>query len=112
MSDFFESEIVKEAMEEITELQYQVYNDTLRFQAMSKEQKKEHIERFTELLDKQHIFYNRMALSEDPDAILMKEQIKQMALYFGLGENHDVNEMFHQMKEAIQSLAEKVDTQF
>ena len=110
MSDFFESEIVQSAMSEITDLQYKVYNNTLRYQSMSKEEKLEHIDMFTELIDKQHIFYNRMALSEDPDAVLMKEQIKQMALYFGLGENHDVNEMFHQMKQAIQSLAEKVDT--
>ena len=110
MSDFFDSEIVQSAMSEITDLQYKVYNNTLRFQSMTKEEKLDHIEMFTELIDKQHIFYNRMALSEDPDAILMKEQIKQMALYFGLGENHDVNEMFHQMKQAIQSLAEKVDT--
>lgn len=110
MSDFFDSEIVQSAMSEITDLQYKVYNNTLRFQSMTKEEKLDHIEMFTELIDKQHIFYNRMALSEDPDAVLMKEQIKQMALYFGLGENHDVNEMFHQMKQAIQSLAEKVDT--
>ena len=110
MSDFFESKIVQSAMSEITDLQYKVYNNTLRYQSMSKEEKLEHIDMFTELIDKQHIFYNRMALSEDPDAVLMKEQIKQMALYFGLGENHDVNEMFHQMKQAIQSLAEKVDT--
>ena len=110
MSDFFDSEIVQSAMSEITDLQYKVYNNTLRFQSMTKEEKLEHIDMFTELIDKQHIFYNRMALSEDPDAVLMKEQIKQMALYFGLGENHDVNEMFHQMKQAIQSLAEKVDT--
>lgn len=110
MSDFFDSEIVQSAMSEITDLQYKVYNNTLRFQSMTKEEKLDHIEMFTELIDKQHIFYNRMALSEDPDAVLMKEQIKQMALYFGLGENHDVNEMFQQMKQAIQSLAEKVDT--
>lgn len=110
MSDFFESEIVQKAMKEITELQYKVYNNTLRFQSMSKQEKLDHIDEFSDLIDKQHIFYNRMALSEDPDAVLMKEQIKQMALYFGLGENHDVNEMFHQMKQAIQSLAEKVDT--
>lgn len=110
MSDFFGSEIVQETMKEITELQYKVYNNTLRFQSMSKEEKMEHIDMFNELLDKQHIFYTRMALSDDPEAVLMKEQIQEMAYYFGLGENHDVNQMFDQMKEAINSLAERVDS--
>lgn len=110
MSDFFGSEIVQETMKEITELQHKVYNNTLKFHYMSKEEKLEHIDMFTNLIDKQHIFYNRMALSDDPEAVLMKEQIQQMAYYFGLGENHDVNLMFEQMKQAIKSLSEEVDT--
>lgn len=110
MSDFFSSEIVQETMKEITELQHKVYNNTLRFHYMTREEKLEHIEMFTDLIDKQHIFYNRMALSDDPEAVLMKEQIQQMAYYFGLGENHDVNLMFEQMKKAIQTISDGVDT--
>ena len=42
---------------------------------MSKEDKVEHIEMMEDLLKRQRIFYTRLTLSDDPDAVKMKENI-------------------------------------
>ena len=44
MSDFFESEIVREEMEDIHELQQEIYGQLMNINDLPHEKKKEHIE--------------------------------------------------------------------
>ena len=50
MSEFFESEVVQEELQDITDLQKELYGSMLDFGSLSEEDKKEHIELLIELL--------------------------------------------------------------
>ena len=66
MSEFFDSDIVKEGLEDIHALQAEIYGNAFKFGTMSREDKLEHIEKLTELLEKQRLMYTRISLSKDP----------------------------------------------
>ena len=54
MSDFFDSDIVREELEEINDLQLSIYKNAMKFGTFSREDKVDHIEKLTELLEKQN----------------------------------------------------------
>ena len=76
MSDFFENDNVKEEMKNIYDLQKDLYSVILKFPYMSPDAKWEHIETLKELLEKQQIMWTRISLSDDPEAITMKNKLK------------------------------------
>ena len=53
MSEFFQSEIIQEELDEINQLQEKIYGSLLSFSVMSQEQKLENIEILETLLEKQ-----------------------------------------------------------
>ena len=53
MSKFFESDIVREELESINELQKEVYGTAMNFPTMTREQKLEHVDKLQSLVDKQ-----------------------------------------------------------
>ena len=53
MSDFFDSDIVREELQEINDLQLSIYKNAMKFGTFSRDDKVEHIERLTELLERQ-----------------------------------------------------------
>ena len=57
MSDFFDSEIIQDELKEITKLQQSVYVSMLEFGTMSQEDRIEHVEMLSILLEKQKIMY-------------------------------------------------------
>jgi len=98
---FFDSEIVRAEMTEIAELQEDVYENFMRFPYMNNADKAHHIDQLSKLIDKQKIVYARLSLSDDPDAIEMKENILRSAKSMGLPANVDVAKMFDQMADVI-----------
>ena len=52
MSDFFDSDIVREELQEINQLQMSIYRQAMKFGTFSREDKVEHIEKLTELLER------------------------------------------------------------
>lgn len=103
MSGFFQSEIVREAIKEMEELQQQIIKDTFKAPVMSKEQKKEHVELMRTFLEKQKNLYFRLSLSDDPEALEMKERIQEAAEFLGFKGNN-VNELFSEMENTLQRL--------
>ena len=55
MSEFFDSDIVREELQEINELQLSIYKNAMKFGTFSREDKVDHIERLTELLERQRV---------------------------------------------------------
>ncbi len=103
MSGFFQSEIVREAIKEMEELQQQIIQDTFRAPVMSREEKKEHVELMRTFLEKQKNLYFRLSLSDDPEALEMKERIQDAAKFLGFDGNN-INELFSEMENTLTRL--------
>jgi hypothetical protein len=106
---FFDSEVVRSEMTEIAELQEEVYRSVFGFPSMMKEDKIKHVELLQKLLDKQRILYTRLSLSDDPEAKKMKSRIMQSAQMMGLPQNVDMNVIFNNMTQVIESMRKQID---
>ena len=106
---FFNSEVVRAEMAEISELQEEIYNNVFKFPTMSKEDQRYHIDILERLLDKQKVMYTRLSLSDDPEAKTMKDSIIQSAKSMGLPSNVDVNAMFDQMSKMVEMMKGQLD---
>ena len=107
---FFDSDIVRAEMTEVQELQEEVYSNVMKFYYMNDADKKHHIGLLEKLIEKQKIMYTRLSLSDDPNAIEMKEQILSSAVMMGLPKNVDVNLMFNQMSDMMKVMRQQLDT--
>ena len=111
MSGFFESEIVREAIKEMENLQQQIIEQMMYAPFMNTEEKKEQVELMRTFLEKQKNLYFRLSLSDDPEALQMKQRIQDAAQLLGF-EGNDVNELFEEMENTLSRLdriAEKED---
>ena len=109
MSKFFDSEIIQEELKEINKLQEQIYGSILTFGGMTREDKLEHIEKLTELLEKQRVMYTRLSLSDDPQAIEMKENLRKSVALMGFPPETDIQVLFASMNKTIESLKKFLD---
>ena len=106
---FFQSDVVRAEMAEISELQEEVYNNVFKFPTLSKEDQQYHVEILERLLEKQRVMYTRLSLSEDPEAKEMKKRIVESASMFGLPQNVDMNTLFNQMGQAVGMMKQHID---
>ena len=110
MSDFFDSEIIQDELKEINKLQEDIYGSILTFGMMSNEDKLEHIEKLSELLDKQRIMYTRLSLSDDPAAVEMKENLRKSVALMGFPPETDMQVLFTSMTKTIESLKKFINS--
>jgi len=110
MSDFFDSDIVREELQEINELQMSIYKNAMKFGTFSREDKVEHIERLTELLERQKVMYTRISLSDDPEAIELKNHLQKSVELMGFPEGTDMSLLFSGMSNTIDNMKSQLDT--
>ena len=103
MGKFFESETVRLEMEDIYELQKELYQVIAKFPRMSDEAKWIHIETVKELLEKQQVMWTRVTLSDDPEAVRMKESIRNGSKQMGFGDA-DLNMIFANMRNTLNAM--------
>lgn len=109
MSNFFNSELVQKELKEINELSETLYESLFSFITMPREEKIEHIDKMTELLEKQQIMYMRISLSDDPEAIEIRENLKKSVVIMGFAQDTDMSILFGNMKQTIESLKNYID---
>ena len=109
MSGFFDSDMVKKSLKELDNLQEKIINQLYYLPFADKEKKKEHLETVKEFLEKQKLFIFRMTLSDDPEAVEMKEKIIESAQLFGFHQGDNLNKFFDDMKKTIDKLEETLD---
>ena len=106
---FFQSPVVRAEMAEISELQQEVYSNIFKFPSMKKEDHLYHVEILTRLIEKQQILYARLSLSDDPDALKMKENIIESASMMGIPNSVDMSKVFDQMSTMVETLKIQID---
>ena len=107
---FFDSDIIQEELKEINRLQESIYSSVLSFGMMSKEDKIEHVDMLSDLLEKQRVMYTRLSLSDDPKAIEMKENLVKSVAMVGFPKETDINVLFNSMNATIESLRDYIDS--
>ena len=110
MSDFFDSDIVREELQEINQLQMSIYRNAMKFGTFSREDKVEHIERLTELLERQKVMYTRISLSDDKEAIDLKNHLQKSVELMGFPEGTDMLLLFSGMSNTIENMKSQLDT--
>jgi hypothetical protein len=96
-------------MAEISEMQEEVYRNVFTFPTMTKEDKLKHVELLERLLDKQKVLFTRLSLSDDPEAIEMKERVLQSASMMGLPPNVDMNVILNNMSQMLEVMKKQID---
>jgi len=76
---------------------------------MSRDEKLKHIDKLQELLDTQRVLYTRLSLSDDPEAVKMKEQILMSAEMMGLPKGSDMNILFNNMNKMVELMKDQLD---
>jgi hypothetical protein len=76
---------------------------------MDRKEKIEHVNLLQSLLDKQKVLYTRLSLSSDPDAIDMKNRIIDSTSMMGLPDNIDMNIIFSNMSNLVESMKSQIE---
>tara|TARA_Y100000361_G_C10944624_1_gene230574 strand:- start:173 stop:514 length:342 start_codon:yes stop_codon:yes gene_type:complete len=106
---FFDSEVVRAEMVEISELQEEVYSNVFKYPRMSREDQIYHVSLLERLLDKQRVLYTRLSLSDDPEAKRMKIQVEEGARKMGLPSEVDMNSLFAEMTNMVNMMKQHID---
>ena len=106
---FFDSEVVRAEMVEISELQEEIYTNVFKFPTMSKEDQRYHIEVLERLLEKQKVMYTRLSLSDDPEAKQMRHDMLSSAREMGLPPSVDMNVVFNNMSKMLDVMKSQID---
>ena len=107
---FFDSDVVRAEMTEISELQDDVYRNVFKFSSMNTEEQLFHVAMLERLLDKQKVLYARLSLSDDPEAKQMKDKIIESATMMGLPEGSNLNAVFNNMSKMLDIMKKQIDT--
>jgi hypothetical protein len=111
MSDFFDSDIIREEAREMERLQMKAMELTLAgsLTGGSKVEQLNYISIVRELVEKQQIFYARLRLSDDPNAVEMCKNIEEGAkMLYGWWETADVRELMQSMLDKLTEFEREV----
>tara|TARA_Y100000022_G_scaffold122362_1_gene105916 strand:+ start:237 stop:581 length:345 start_codon:yes stop_codon:yes gene_type:complete len=110
MSDFFQSELVRGDIQEMTTLQEFCFRCAMNLSLLDKEEKIEYFEALERLIEKQKIFHARICLSDDPEAQSVAESIKKAVVLLGGDENLNPNDMFDELLGKVRQFKDVLKT--
>jgi hypothetical protein len=114
MSDFFDSDIVREEAKEMERLQMEAMELTLAgpLSGGTKEEQLYYIKTVRSLVEKQQVFYMRLKLSDDPRAVEMSEQIEQGAkMLYGWWEQENVLDLMREMLAKLDQFEQEIEAE-
>ena len=110
MSDFFKSDQVQSTIAELTALQQQLVTEMPYLNRMKPEQKKDHLVTLKTFLEKQKLFFFRISLSDDKEALEMKERLIEATKIFGVdNETDNMDAFFEKLNETIDEIEASID---
>lgn len=110
MSEFFQSELVRGDIQEMTTLQEFCFRCAMNLSLLNKEEKLEYFEALERLIEKQKIFHARICLSDDPEAQSVAESIKKAVVLLGGDENLNPNDMFDELLGKVRQFKDVLKT--
>ena len=112
-SEFFDSEMVQESLEDIKELQDLISSSIIdtAFAPITgyEEDESEQLDLIEELLEKQKLMYFRCKISDDEDALLVAENMRESLRQMGMPRGATVEQMFDNLKGSIRKLRDTLD---
>ena len=110
MSDFFKSDQVQNSIMELTMLQQQLATEMPYLPRMNYNQKVEHLTTLKTFLEKQKLFFFRISLSNDKEALQMKERLMEAAKMFGVqDEINTMDAFFKKLDTTIKELESNIE---
>ena len=110
MSDFFKSDQVQSTIAELTALQQQLVTEMPYLPMMKPEQKKAHLVTLKSFLEKQKLFFFRISLSNDKEALEMKQRLIDATKMFGVdNEMENMDAFFEKLNETIDEIEASID---
>ena len=110
MGDFFKSDQVQSTIAELTSLQQQLVTEMPYLNMMKAEQKKAHLVTLKSFLEKQKLFFFRISLSNDKEAIEMKEKLIEASKLFGVDNEIDsMDAFFAKLNNTINEIESSID---
>ena len=110
MSDFFKSDQVQNSIMELTALQQQLATEMPYLPRMNHNQKVEHLTTLKTFLEKQKLFFFRISLSNDKEALEMKEKLMEAAKMFGVqDEINTMDAFFKKLNDTIEQIEASID---
>jgi len=110
MSDFFKSDQVQNTIMELTALQQQLATEMPYLPLMDPDQKRDHLKTLKTFLEKQKLFFFRISLSDDEEAIEMREKLIEASKLFGVDNEIDsMDAFFAKLNKTIQEIESSID---
>ena len=109
MTEFFRSAQVRAALAELAEIQDDLAHTMSSPRILSDDEKKDYVRKLKLFLEKQKLFFFRVSLSDDPEAIQVKDHILETAKMFGFNEMTGMDKFFQQLDETIKKVEEGLD---
>lgn len=109
MSEFFNSEMVRNTMDELEKMQEKLLLSVFEVPYYSKEEKIKYLQLMKDFLEKQKVLLFRMSLSDDPEAQITKDKILESARLFGLKEGQGMEDFFEMLENPIKMIEKTLD---
>jgi len=107
---FFDSDQVRGSVMELEQLQQELTMDLMNLAEYNVEERRDHLRRLKTFLEKQKLFFFRISLSDDPDALMIKDKVVEAAKMFGYSEVDGMEKFFDQLDHTIKNLEKTLDT--
>ena len=109
MTEFFRSAQVRAALAELAEIQDDLAHTMSSPRILSDDEKKDYVRKLKLFLEKQKLFFFRVSLSDDPEAVKVKEHILDTAQMFGFKEMTGMDKFFQQLDDTIKKVEKDLD---
>jgi len=106
---FFKSDIIRGDIQEMMELQQFCFRSAMNFVLLDEERRLEYFDALSTLIEKQKIFYARIKLSDDPEAVSVLETMKQGVVMLGATPGTPIEQMFDELLEKVAILKKRYE---
>jgi|TARA_B000000532_G_scaffold229267_1_gene209522 Tat protein secretion system quality control protein TatD with DNase activity len=107
MSNFFDSDVVKEELQNMQDLYLEINKMGLMLNAV---EKREQLDKMMRLIDLQQTMFMRVTLSDDPQAKQLVSQVRNAAAMVGMSPNDITPRFYDSLRDNVQKMIDQLPT--